>query len=80
MSGIYFGGQVAAGLGDDLHDAFDEQTSPPVGLEYIERQARDLIPRDPDCLDDIEETSRKFGRRHQNTCSAAASIRSRKTG
>src|SRR6267154_1133045 len=80
MPGFQLVAQVPASLGDDLNAALDQPTLAFVGFQVLKRHARHLAADQLGGFDDVGETRNRQGRRHQNTCRAEASIRSRRTG
>src|SRR5260370_27977090 len=71
--------QTATGLGNDFDAALDQPALAPVGFEGVDRDARHLAADVLDRLENIGEPRRERRCGHQNTCSADASIRGRRT-
>src|SRR5260370_14116785 len=80
MPGLELVAQMSAGRGDNFNAALDQPTLASVGFQGPERHAHHLAADKLDGLDEVGEARDRRRRRHQNTCSAEASIRTRRTG
>src|ERR1700746_374460 len=72
--------EMTARFRDDFNAALDQPAFALVRFKGLECHASHLAANELDRLDDIGKTRNRPRRRDQNTCSAEASIRSRRTG
>jgi hypothetical protein len=80
MPGFQFIAKMPARFGDDFDPALDQPALALVGFEGLQRHSGHLAADELDRFDDVGKPWNRRRRRHQNTCRAEASIRSRRTG